>query len=681
MASILDYINITKVQGRAASDGSAYITSEGNYTVDGTKGEFVKFEVLLKEGLNTNQHSVTVDFTSSNETEGIVGLTGLYADAGKQTSLTFTGANWNVSQYFYVIGADEAVGEFQHDGEQGYSVDISVNQDTTNQLEYLTADNQSALFTNYDDVEDQPRDDGDSNNFGTPGVDYLVGSNYADQMYGSYGFDELRGGYGDDLLYGEQGNDRLYGQEGNDKLYGGYQLDRLYGNDGDDKLYGEQDDDYLNGGKGDDWLDGGLGADKMVGGAGSDTYVVDDKNDEIIDNGDVNDVDTVHVQITAGGGAPYTYKLAKNIENAEIQGSDDGNLFGNASDNVLTGNAANNRLNGGWGDDVLEGGNGNDTYIVNSSDDVVIETNGNASGGLDLVKASANFNLTANIENLTLIGTANINATGNGLSNIIVGNKGANTINAGWGADVVKSGSGNDTVIAGGGDDKVIAGTGNDIVKSGAGNDIVNAGWGNDTITAGSGADKVIAGAGDDIVDAGWGNDTIIAGAGNDEIIAGAGEDVVKAGGGADEVNAGAGNDTVLGGAGVDTINGGAGEDVINGGAGNDILTGGAGADDFLFATVITENNTDVITDYEEQYDCIHLENLFYKKLGAENEALNADFFVTGSKALDANDYIIYDDVTGSIKYDADGNGAGEAVEIAIIAENLSLTHEDFYIV
>ena len=51
----------------------------------------------------------------------------------------------------------------------------------------------------------------------------------------------------------------------------------------------------------------------------------------------------------------------------------------------------------------------------------------------------------ANVENLTLTGSGNINGTGNSGNNILIGNSGANTLDGGTGADTMIGGLGNDT--------------------------------------------------------------------------------------------------------------------------------------------------------------------------------------------------------------------------------------------
>ncbi len=67
---------------------------------------------------------------------------------------------------------------------------------------------------------------------------------------------------------------------------------------------------------------------------------------------------------------------------------------------------------------------GNDIYVVDDIGDRVFETPGNGAdpGGYDTVQSSVSWHLGAYIENLTLTGTDNINATGNELVNILRGN-------------------------------------------------------------------------------------------------------------------------------------------------------------------------------------------------------------------------------------------------------------------
>jgi Ca2+-binding RTX toxin-like protein len=127
-----------------------------------------------------------------------------------------------------------------------------------------------------------------------------------------------------------------------------------------------------------------------------------------------------------------TTTLASTISRLTLTGTRNINGTGNALNNYITGNVGNNILDGGAGYDILAGGRGNDTYIVDSTYDSIIE---NANEGTDTVKASANWTLGANLENLTLIGAANLSGTGNELDNVITGNSGNNSLYGGGGND------------------------------------------------------------------------------------------------------------------------------------------------------------------------------------------------------------------------------------------------------
>ncbi|MEN9878422.1 MAG: hypothetical protein RLZZ158_1461, partial [Cyanobacteriota bacterium] len=188
-------------------------------------------------------------------------------------------------------------------------------------------------------------------------------------------------------------------------------------------------DNVLTGNAGNNILDGGAGADVLKGGKGNDTYIVDDAGDtitEIADSGTDLVKASLDFDLSTKG---------NNIENLTLTGT--GNIYatGNELANVLTGNAGNNILDGGAGADELKGGKGDDTYIVDDSADKITEEAG-VDSGTDLVISSAtNFKLGANLENLTLTGTGNINATGNGENNVLTGNAGNNILDGGAGAD------------------------------------------------------------------------------------------------------------------------------------------------------------------------------------------------------------------------------------------------------
>jgi Ca2+-binding RTX toxin-like protein len=170
-------------------------------------------------------------------------------------------------------------------------------------------------------------------------------------------------------------------------------------------------------------------------------YVVDATADVVSEAADQG-IDTVQSSVNV--------VLGSNVENLTLTGSTATAGSGNALNNVLTGNGIGNTLDAGAGDDTLNGGagvdtliggTGNDLYIANTASDVITES---ANEGIDTVQSSATLTLAANVENLTLTGTSNLNGTGNAGANWIAGNGGNNTLDGGAGLDTLRGGAGND---------------------------------------------------------------------------------------------------------------------------------------------------------------------------------------------------------------------------------------------
>jgi Ca2+-binding RTX toxin-like protein len=111
-------------------------------------------------------------------------------------------------------------------------------------------------------------------------------------------------------------------------------------------------------------------------------------------------------------------------------------IYGKAGSDFLYGGAGNDFIDGGVGTDYMIGGTGNDTFVVDNTAEYVQE---NANEGTDTVMTTVTYSLaySANVENITLTGSGNINATGNGLNNVLVGNAGNNVLNGGGGVDMV----------------------------------------------------------------------------------------------------------------------------------------------------------------------------------------------------------------------------------------------------
>ncbi|MEO8022804.1 tandem-95 repeat protein [Polaromonas sp.] len=149
---------------------------------------------------------------------------------------------------------------------------------------------------------------------------------------------------------------------------------------------------------------------------------------------------------------------------AAVVNGTDGNdvLIGSAYGEYIWGQEGNDVLDGQVGADRLIGGLGDDSYIVDALDLVVERPN----EGTDTVYSAGNWTLGDNLENLTLTGTAAVNATGNHLANVLSGNSSANML-AGEGGDdtyLFSFGSGQDTLV-----EILETGISNDVVQFAAG--------------------------------------------------------------------------------------------------------------------------------------------------------------------------------------------------------------------
>ncbi len=344
-----------------------------------------------------------------------------------------------------------------------------------------------------------------------------------------------------------------------------------------------------------------------------------------------------------------------NIEN--LIGSDfSDHLTGNTADNILEGRFGDDDLTGWSGQDTMIGGWGNDNYFLENVGDVVIEK---FNQGIDTVNSSVTYALPLNVENLILRGALAINGTGNGQANTISGNAANNVLNGGAGNDILLGGAGKDTLDGG---------TGSDILDGGFGADVLKGGSGNDSYVVDSAGDSVIevAGGGIDAI-----NSSVT------YTLPAQVENLSLTGTSAINGTGNTQNNIIIGNAGKNTLNGGNGNDILDGKAGINTLIGGVGNDIFRFTT---KSHIDTVTDFNVANDTIQLENAIFTSLTTPG-TLAASQFRIGTKALDANDYIIYNKTAGKFLYDADGNGAGAAVQIATIGVGLAITNADIVVI
>jgi trimeric autotransporter adhesin len=436
----------------------------------------------------------------------------------------------------------------------------------------------------------------------------------------------------------------------NNILKGNNLANVLSGSTGNDTLDGGAGADALDGGAGNDVLVGGTGIDNLAGGAGNDTYVVDSLAEVVTETTGIDTIQTALSFSLAGHalienltltGAASVSGTGNALNNA-IQGNGGANLlrggdgndtmWGEFGHDTLLGEGGNDRLFGGQGNDILdgglgvdrlEGGLGNDTYRLESVD-AVLETD--PLGGVDTVETQVTYALGAFLENLKLMGTANISGTGNDNVNTITGNSGDNRLDGKAGPDTMAGGAGNDTYIV----DSV-----------------------GETLTEGANA----------------GTDTVQSSI--DFTLGNHLENLTLTGG----ATFGTGNTL------ANRIVGTSGANVLDGKLGADILTGGAGADRFVFSTL--QNLADTITDFRPGLDKISISAMAFGpglmsglpiQFTSANGGLPA---ATGTAPQ-----LLYNNTTDELFFDRNGTGAGGLFLIAIVQTGaLTLTANDFEVV
>ncbi|MCP5072974.1 MAG: calcium-binding protein [Rhodobacteraceae bacterium] len=164
---------------------------------------------------------------------------------------------------------------------------------------------------------------------------------------------------------------------------------------------------------------------------------------------------------------------------------------------------------GGTVEGTVFGSWGDDTYIV---DDATLAISELAAEGTDTVKSTVGFTLGDNFENLTLIGSGNVDGYGNVESNTITGNQGNNVLNGLGSADTLYGGAGDDKVNGGNGIDNLFGGDGDDKLRGQKGADIMKADAGDDRLYGGEGNDNLFGGDGNDILKGGMGRDKLYGG-------------------------------------------------------------------------------------------------------------------------------------------------------------------------
>ena len=238
----------------------------------------------------------------------------------------------------------------------------------------------------------------------------LIGHQYTFENYGEtepiYGI----GNSLDNIITANPGSNHLYGLDGNDTFnsYIGFLQGR-------NSTYRDVESHTMEGGKGNDKY--------YVAGANSvnsSGTFSGDRTIELPDEG----IDHVFTQ--------WDHVLEDHVENLTISdtvaasrigtgNSLDNYIYGGDGHNILDGKSGADHLYGGQGNDILDGnsgadhlygGQGNDIYYVDNTADVIVE---DANNGYDKIYSSATYTYIENVEELILIGSADINVTGDDL--------------------------------------------------------------------------------------------------------------------------------------------------------------------------------------------------------------------------------------------------------------------------
>ena len=355
-----------------------------------------------------------------------------------------------------------------------------------------------------------------------------------------------------------------------------------------------------------------------------------------------NDGGRIHGVLDLGGGNDIYFGLGGGfVSQALFAGDGEDQLYGGDSGDLFYGENGNDQLRGRGGDDTLQGLSGNDLIHGGAGDDSL-------GGGYDTD---------------TVYGGAG--------EDEITGNEGSDLAYGGLDADWIDGGTETDTLYGGAGDDTVLGGTGTDLIYGGAEDDQLQGDLGDDTLFGGAGADTVDGGSSEDLLYGGADADTLDGGGSADKLYGGAGDDSLEGG---------TNNDTLSGGSGDDALHGGSGRDFLYGGWGRDTLTGGSGADVFVFNTT-PDGEWDEITDFNGIEDTIRLDDAAFGGLALGVLAASAFEANATGQAASAAHRIVYNTQTGELSFDADGNGAGAAVQFAMLAPGLVLTAADFLVV
>lgn len=507
--------------------------------------------------------------------------------------------------------------------------------------------------------------------YGDDGDDRITTSSNA---WGGRGNDTItvQFGYYGNVAWGEDGNDtlkstgnnavRLIGGNGADRLLGGAQADYLFTAGSTDSVNQDpsaqdagRERDVVKAGGGDDIIVAGIG-DTVDGGDGTDSLML-----SLIGAREGQQLSTAALFSNTGMFAGAEIRNIEVIEQLTLSSfADRIAVTGTTQPKLIDAGAGADTFITKGQDVLLRGGEGNDRLIASAQGGVFEGGEGRDSASFATAKAGVNVQI------IEIYGGGFIG----GVTQLV-------SVEAVAGSDFA---------------DTLAGGIGDDFLSGGGGADTLRGGVGNDTLKGGAGADRLVGGGDDDTYVIEDAFDTII------ELKDG-GIDTVRTALATTLINQlenltltgsanvdGTGNslgNVLIGNSGInhlsglggeDTLRGGAGDDGLAGGRGNDTLTGGVGRDTFLL-DASAGFGTDRITDFTTGVDTLQVLSAGF------SGTLTDDQLALGRSALDADDFAIYDQATGSFYIDFDGSGSGAKMLVANLGAGTVLAASDIQFV
>ncbi len=576
------------------------------------------------------------------------------------------------------------------------------------------------------------------NLIGSNGFDTISGLNGNDTIDGGRGADRLDGGNGNDRLLGGVGRDTLIGGTGNDTLDGGAD-DDSYEASGTQAEFDTFSDTGVTGS---DTLVN-IGSTALTLNSFSLSNGIESiigNNQAIIGNSNANVLNFSGVSLNnvlfIGGGSGDD-SITGNGANNDLRGNNGNDIIdGGAGDDRLDGGSQNDSLLGAAGDDTLDGGSGTDTLDGGEGSDSYSIVGNQAEFDTFADTGSSGTDTLINLAGtaLTLDGFTFNNGIDviNGNNQAIIGNNSGNAFDFRNvifnNVSFVSGGSGNDSIVGTALGDNLQGGSGNDTISGENGDDLLDGGAQNDSLLGGIGDDTLVGGTGIDTLDGGDGSDTYevaiiqaefdlfadTGASGNDTLRNTSNSSLTLNGfsitnglefvdgnnrailGNSNSnnfnfsavtlsnvlfVDGGNGNDFLVGSAASDNLRGGSGNDTIDGGNGSDNLFGGAGNDAFIFNSSST--GIDTINDFTIGGDTLQISSTGFGGVGVVGAAgvLAAARFTTGTAATNAVQRFVYDNASGALFFDIDGNGSAAQVQIALLSSRPTLSSNSFLVV